>query len=133
MSDSTLKHKRPAVNTTMPSLDAYYPQLKKCLPGLERERLMHVSAGILPCSKGLLIGVAKTHTSNGVYVASVMVGEEEVLYVRCMCSANSVKGDERATARMLEGSEEFSHPWVEITQAVFRSVCGKLSAGKSGK
>ena len=133
MSDPSLKNRRPNVNTTMPSLTTVYPKLKAVLPGLEREGLMHVSAGVLPCSKGLLIGVVKTHTSNGVYVASIKEGEEEVLYTRCMCSVSSVKDDERAMVRMLEGTEEFSHPWVRITKEVYKAVCSKLPASKPGK
>lgn len=117
----------------MPSLNAHYPQLKECLPGLEREGLMHVSAGVLPCSKGLLTGVRKTHTSNGVYVASVKEGDEMVLYTRCLCSVSSVKDDERAVVRMLAGTEGFSHPWVRISKEEYKTISAGLSTGKAGK
>jgi len=118
-------------NASMPCLDKAFAKLKPLLPSLQRERVVRVQGGVMPCSMRLLLGIVHIHTANGALVACLKDEQgREVLYTRCFCECKDKNIMETTLAPILGSTEEWSFPWVMLDQSSYGKLIGRLSAGK---
>jgi hypothetical protein len=119
----------------MPCLDKAFASLKDLLPSLQREKVLKVQSGVMPCSMRLLLGVVHVHTGNGAMVACVTQEDgEEVLYTRCFCPCNDKNILKTTLVPILRSTEESAFPWVMLDKARYCRLMGRLSlAGGASK
>jgi len=121
-------------NASMPCLDKAYAKLKPLLPSLQRERVVKVQSGIVPCSMRLMLGIVHVHTANGALMACLTDEEgKDVIYTRCFCECKDKNVMETTLAPILGSTEEWGYPWVMLDQASYGKLMGRLSGGKQDK
>ncbi len=115
------------INTSMQSLNHIHSMLSSLVPGIKRQKTVHMSRTIF-CPSLACKGIIHVHEGNGTFVA--LDDKEETLYARCSDRSCVCSEEDTERGYMDVIKKTGPRPWVKLTAEILESIEENISSKK---